>query len=147
MIRVEWAYPWPALRIALRARARALADFRPLHEAAGQRLVDWLHRNFRAGGGLLQDQPAGWPPLAAATLRDRRRRGLGLDPLIASGRLSRGFAIDANTISVTVANPVPYARFHQAGDGVPRRAIFPQSAQAGRIVFPDVLRHVQGALA
>lgn len=147
MIRVDWVDGPPGLRMELRARVRHLADFQALHEAAGARLMDWVRRNFRAHGALLEDEPSGWPPLAPATLAERRRRGLGMEPLIATGRLYRGFTVTADAESVEVANPVPYAARHQAGDGVPRRAIFPEPAQAARIVFPEVLRHVREALA
>ena len=147
MIELDWIFPMGQFRGEMHARRDALANFRVLHEAAGARLKDWVQHNFEEAGGLLDDQPSGWPRLSAATLAAKRGRGQSAQPLVATGRLRAGFTAAANNDSAEVSNSVPYARFHQLGDGVPRRAVFPQPEQAARIVWPDVLLHVEEALA
>jgi phage gpG-like protein len=147
MIEFDWIFPLARLRVQIRARRDALADFRSLHGAAAARLKDWVQRNFEEAGKLLEDQPSGWPRLSAATRAAKRRRGQSAQPLVATGRLRAGFAAGATGDAAVVSNSAPYARFHQSGEGVPRRALFPQADQAARIVWPDVLRHVEEALA
>jgi phage gpG-like protein len=132
-------------RAAMAARRSALADLGRLHASAGARLVDWVHRNFRARGALVEGMP--WPPLAPATLAARRRRGLGAAPLEATGRLRRGIALRTDPRAAVLSNAVPYAAAHQFGFGVPRRPFFPEALQTLRIVFPAAEAHVREALA
>jgi phage gpG-like protein len=147
MTRLDGMETVRALRAGLDRKRERLADFGRLHRAAGARLMGWVERNFESRGALLEDQPSGWPGLAPATLGAKRRLGQSDQPLIATGRLRAGFALTADRGRAEVANAVPYARLHQEGEGVPRRALFPQPAQAARIVWPGVLRHVEEALA
>lgn len=129
------------------ARVRgALGNFRPLHERAGMALAGWVEANFKARGALLADFPTGWPAPAPATLAARRRRGLGSRPLEATGRLRRGFALHVGGEGAVLENRVPYAGLHQSGLGVPRRPIFPGTAQALQIIAPGVVRHVREAI-
>jgi phage gpG-like protein len=147
MIEVDWVEPVVGLRIAMRGKRDAVADFRRLHQAAAAGLLDWVKRNFEERGALLDDQPSGWPPLSPETLARKRRLGQSDQPLVATGRLRASFTAIANEDEAEVFNPVPYTRFHQEGMRVPRRAVFPQPEQAARIVWPDVLLHVEEALA
>lgn len=130
----------------LTAARERLGDFRTLHGRLGRHLTDWARRNIKQEGRLLDDLPAGWPPLAPSTLARRRRLGLGARPLQASGRLLAGLRQDAAAGSVLVGNPVPYAARHQLGSGVPRRPFLPGPAQTRRILHPLVQQFVEEAL-
>lgn len=133
-------------RMRLASARQALADFSALHGAAGTALRDWVERNFRSRGTLIEGMPSGWPALAPATLAARRRRGLGAQPLEATGRLRRGIALRTEQRAAVLTNAVPYAGLHQFGAGVPRRPFFPEAPQAAAIVGPVVTRHVEEAL-
>lgn len=128
-----------------RAR-REIGDFSALHRVAGHSLVDWVDRNFESGGSLLREFPAGWPPLARTTVVARRRRGLGLQPLQATGALRRGVTLAAGRRQATVSDRVGYAARHQLGLGVPRRPIFPEPAQIREIILPGMIEHLEGGL-
>jgi phage gpG-like protein len=147
MIELDWPEPAMGLRNAMRGKRDGLADFGRLHRQAAAVLVGWVKQNFDQRGALLEDQPSGWPGLAPRTLARKRRLGQNDQPLVATGRLRASFAAIANGEKAEVFNPVPYTRFHQQGDGVPRRAVFPQPDQAARIIWPEVIRHVEEALA
>ena len=123
-----------------------LADFRPLHRQAGSELNDWVARNFRARGSRLDSLPGGWPALAPATLRAKRRKGRSLSPLVATGRLRREFTVRVDAGRVVVTNLAPYAAVHQFGLGVPRRPLFPDATQVRKLIVPGVARHVKETL-
>ncbi len=123
-----------------------LADFRPVHRRAGSELNDWAAGNFRARGGRLDSFPGGWPDLAPATVRAKRRKGRSTSPLVATGRLRRGFTVRADAGRVVVTNLAPYAAVHQFGLGVPRRPLFPDATQVRKLIVPGVARHVKAAL-
>ena len=125
---------------------REIGDFRALHRVAGHSLVNWVDRNFEAEGALLREFSAGWPPLARATVAARRRRGLGLRPLQATGALRRGVALAVGGRQATVSDRVVYAARHQLGLGVPRRPIFPEPLQIREIILPGMIEHLEGGL-
>ncbi len=111
----------------------------------GGALRVWIDRNFQAEGRLGAGSPAGWPPLAPATVAARRRRGRGRRILEDTGRLRRGFRMTVGAEQVRLFNPVPYAARHQHGLGVPRRPFLPGTSQARRIVHPVVERFIEEA--
>lgn len=146
MITAQVRHGMLGARSRLAGVRNSLADFAELHKKAGGSLTVWVQRNFDAQGSLLADFPSGWPPLAQATLEGRRRRGLGSQILVATGRMRRGFTLRSDGHAATVGNQAPYAAMHQVGGGVPRRPILPSAPQVLKIIIPGVLQHVQGAI-
>lgn len=146
MITLSADLPVSDMRRRLRGHREQLTALRPLYDRLGRMLTAWSERNMDAAGRLLDDAPGGWPPLTPATLARRRQRGLGRRPLIVSGRLRAGFAARQTAAGLHVENVVPYARRHHEGDGVPRRPLLPEAAQAARLVLPLIQRHVREAL-
>ena len=146
MIRIEGLSGLPEKRRRFAVVASRLADFQNLHLSAGSALRSWVRRNYDAQGALLAELPAGWPPLARATLLSRRRRGRSSAILQDSGKLRAGTELTVDARQVVLDNPVPYAARHQLGRGVPRRPIFPGTGQAREIVLPALVRHVEEIL-
>jgi phage gpG-like protein len=83
-----------------------------------------------------QDRFAGragarWRKLAASTVREHARHGRGPQPLVLTGRLMRsltqrgapGQQITIRPGELRFGTRVWYARFHQKGQGVPRRTV------------------------
>jgi len=134
------------LRQWLRRALLRLEDRARLHERAGRAITGWVGRNFESAGSLASETSAGWPALAPRTLAERRRRGLGAQPLQATGRLRAGVRARSGSAGVSVDDPVPYAARHQLGLGVPARPFLPTAAQARRIVDPVVGTFIAEAL-
>ena len=129
-----------------RSIRESLSRFSDLQERAGRELLHWVDRNFQAEGKLLEEYPSGWPPLSPRTLRQRLNRGMGSHILEATGTLRKGSTLQREASRTMVFNPVPHARFHQLGEGVPARPIFPGIAQARRIIHPALETFVREAL-
>ena len=143
MIRIEGLGGLTEKRRRFAGVARRLAKFERLHHSVGGALRSWVRRNYNARGALLAELPAGWPPLAGATLVSRRRRGKGSAILEDSGKLRAGTVLTVDARQAVLDNPVPYAVRHQLGQEVPRRPIFPGTRQARAIVLPAAVRHVE----
>lgn len=146
MIRIDVLSALRSERSRLNAMARRLGNFQPLHAAAGKAVRGWVRRNYDARGALHEDFPIGWPPLAPSTLASRRRRGRGTKILEDSGRLRAGTVLAVDAHRAELSNPTPYAVYHQFGQGVPRRPIFPGERHARAIAIPAIVRHMEEIL-
>ena len=129
-----------------RQKKITLARLRPFHQEAGAVLLEWVQGNIEAQGKMLRENSGGWPPLAASTLASRRRRGRGTQIMVDSGRLRRSFRLLTEPNRAKIVNTAPYAHYHQSGKGVPRRPLFPQVAQAEKIISPIAVQFVQRSL-
>ena len=129
-------------------RKRKLANLRGANLAAAMLVEAWTLRNMTAEGALHEDAGLRWPPLKRSTLRRRAQAGQAPGPMLrVTGRLKRGFRASADHRIGRVRNPVAYAVHHEVGTrGVPRRKLFPTSAQGRGIALPAYQRHVAGAL-
>ena len=106
--------------LSLGARANNPA---PVLEAIAQMMRDRTEERFDAEG-------PGWTPLAEST--KRRKAAEGLDPRILHATLALRRSLtedDAGGYTVILNNAlifgtsVPYARFHQKGEGLPQRKV------------------------
>lgn len=98
--------------------------------AFAQMLLDLVDLEREQFGSEGQRASGGWAPLAASTLARKRANGLDERILRATGALyesleetsSGGDAIrHADPTQMVFGTTVPYARYHQLGQGVPRR--------------------------
>lgn len=96
----------------IRSLQQRLADLRPAYDTAAEVLADATDDRFaRQGDG-------DWPPLAAATLRRRRRDGQGSRLLDRTGRLRRSLTnpdgpdaqVRIDRDGLRLSTRVPYAR-------------------------------------
>ena len=69
----------------LRARLARVQNPEPAMRRMGQVLVNWARQAFRDES----KRPATWPGLSPKTLAQKKKKGYGSRPLIASGLLSR----------------------------------------------------------
>ena len=86
-----------------------------------------------------------WPPLAASTLAERRRRGFGTRPLIRTGDYLRnstglhGLRLRRNILEIV--SPVKYARYHEYGTRrIPERPVFKLVVNRIRPELPKLYR-------
>ncbi len=123
----------------LKKRLAAVSDPKPALRAMGEVIVSQTFRAF-TDAGL---RPTSWAPLAAGTLKQRRRKGRGTSPLMASGLLSRSAKVGQVTdSSVKVQSDRKYAGFQQLGTRhIPARPFFPfhrdgrPTARAARLML------------
>lgn len=114
----------------LKARARRAKNPRKALEAMGLSIVSLAQRAFTQASL----RPSVWPPLKAATIKAKKRKGYGSKPLIASAALAhspRVVAVDSRKVVVGSdrrAGSHSLAAVHQFGskDGkIPARPFFP----------------------
>ena len=103
----------------------------------------WTRQNILSGGTLAE---ANWPSLAARTIAEKRRLGVGQPerPLIRTGYLlSEWTTVVANTWA-SLTSKAGHSGFHQWGSGkVPQRRIFPTEEQAVKLLLPIFHHHVK----
>lgn len=100
------------------------ADASPAWDKIADRFAAAERRQFATQGGY---GSGGWAPLSPkyATWKAKHYPGKGI--LVRTGELEasltrRPFGIEViQAASLTIGSGVPWGRFHQAGDGVPRR--------------------------
>ena len=84
-------------------------------------------RNFTEEGAVMQ--VGGWEPLKQVTLDIKEDEGYGDQPImVREGNLRDSFyksdpKVSQRESSISVYNPVKYAKFHQTGYGVPQRVL------------------------
>ena len=105
------------VRAALATLSARMGDLSPAMRSIGQTLVAATDLAFRS-----QKDPWGqaWKPLAASTLRGRRKgKGSGSDKILRdTGRLSNSITYRAERASVQVGTNVIYAAIHQFGGSI-----------------------------
>lgn len=114
---------------------------------------------FARGEERLFQSQKGWPPLALSTRARKRRQGLPLRAMRATGLLERtltsktampGRLMRVNRSSITFGiaggrSPIYYGRFHNEGKGNPKRSLVVGDDQLVRTRAMGVLRdHVLG---
>jgi phage gpG-like protein len=95
-----------------------LADPTPVLRAIGDLMVASVDRNFEAEG-----RPEKWAPLKPATVRRKAKAGKSRI-LLWSGKLAASIAsgVDVSNGKVTLGSTLPYARIHQQGGVIERKA-------------------------
>ena len=113
-------------RELLRWNDRAL-DAQPAFEAIGEFLIAETELQFETEG---KHASGGWKPLKRATVAAKRRKGLRLQILQATGTLratltergTPGMIFETTPTGLRFGSHVPYAEFHQTGTRtMPRR--------------------------
>ena len=103
--------------------ARGRSARRRLHQQFGISTLQWIDRNFRAGGGLTGSK---WKRLSENTVAGRRRGSNR--PLQDTGQLRQSFTAQVRANGVRVGTDKEYASFHEFGTGpypiTPRQAQF-----------------------
>ena len=97
---------------------------------------------------LSQGGPGGpWPPLAASTVAKKGHATILLESgrLIASltGRTADSI-LDVARLSMRYGTQVPYAKYHEAGEGVPERAFMPEGRAAADFAARRGLENILG---
>jgi hypothetical protein len=133
------------LAAALRAKRDALA-----------RLDEPVRRSLEALRAVVQDAfdtegaavGVSWPPLAPGTLRAKLRGGFPPQPLVRTGLLRDGWAVDAGAAGGSLTSLAPYAWVHQDGAGrVPQRRFLPEPDQSSAVLRAVFFDHIQTALS
>jgi phage gpG-like protein len=89
-----------------------------------------------------------WRRLARSTLRIHREHGRGPQPLVLTGELMRsltirgyrGQVVQLTPVSLRFGTRVWYAKFHQRGAGVPKRAVVGLTRLQKRSVVEELRR-------
>jgi len=133
----------------LRARLARVQNPEPALRRMGEVLVNWARQAFRD----TSKRPLPWPKLADKTLAQKKKKGYGSKPLIASGTLARSprvVSVTRNEVVVGSDRAVgrySLAAIHQLGAPgrrIPARPFFPflngQTMPAARAQVVAVLR-------
>lgn len=102
------------------------SQMRDFYDDAGSLVIKHTEDIFSTSGANVETAEQ-WAKLAPATLEAKRRRGEPLQPLIASGKLSKGTKKRTDPLGVTVYNEQmdKYGKYHQSAlprTHLPRRA-------------------------
>lgn len=122
-------------RLAMRIQNIGTAN-----RAVGAALYGFVIRNIDTEGGLT---PGGWPALAVATIREKRRIGKE-KKLVRTGRLRGSFVPFSTQSTAGVRSDLDYASFHDEGapPNLPRRKIVPTTVQAAAIAIEVYQRYI-----
>jgi len=119
---------------------RAASFVRGISPLVVQNLQSTVRNHF-----LSQSGPGGWPPLAQSTIAKKGHSTI----LIETGRLlasltgrSRDTILDVSRLRMRWGTRVPYAAFHEEGEGVPRRAFMPLGQDAADFASRRAVEHV-----
>jgi hypothetical protein len=126
---------------------KKIDDFsQPLREV-GEKIKEQAVANFDRQGFYF----GGWSPLAMSTRKQRKALGYGAARpiLIRTGKLMRGFKVTSvKKDSVTVANEVPYAVYHDSDrirTRLPQRKVLMvdrKVLESARIIFRNYFRSI-----
>ncbi len=100
---------------------RRADNMEPAFAEIGQMLLTSVERNFEEEGrysvpGAWQGGSSKWEKLAAATVRARKRKGRGPNPILQiSGQLAASVHSEPDAAGVTVGTNLVYAGIHQFG--------------------------------
>lgn len=121
--------------------SRRLADGRPQLLSLVDRLIAAERLRFMGVGQR-------WRRLAPATVRKDRQEGRNPQPMIVTGALLRSLTQVGDRDQIVRVRPgqlqfgtrVFYARFHQRGEGVPKRTVAGLTRQQRKGVVEDLRR-------
>lgn len=119
----------------LKARLGRVQNPAPAMRRMGKAIAEWAKSAFKKPS----KRPAAWPPLAARTLAQKKKKGYGSKPLIASGLLARSprvISVTRNAVVVgsdraaktKAGTEYSLAAIHQLGAPrrhIPARPFFP----------------------
>ena len=116
-------------------RAARIADMRAANKKAAIVIYGWVMRNMEAEGRL---QDVGWPPLKAATIAARARKGYWPGKMLqVTGQMKQRFIPSSTNRQARVENSTPYATYHEHGTAkLPMRKMLPTVDSALRMVRP-----------
>lgn len=109
-------------------------------ELVGQDGLAWINRNFRVEG--IEQK---WKPLAASTIRRRRKgRGVGSPRILRdTGRMAQSFVVKTSGSGtwVSVGTGDKKAPHHEFGTSrIPRRRILPTKKEAEKIALDTLTK-------
>ena len=123
----------------LRAIQKKIADATVAHKKIGIIIEKWVSQNFKGQGSKV----GRWPPFK---LGGRRKKGGGIDTsaklLQDTGLLRNSFHTVATKKKLVYGNPVPYAKTHEEGDGVPVRRMLPEYEDVRKDVIRIYQQHI-----
>ena len=95
--------------------------WRPELKKVGDFLKDFYSNAvFETEGGVFGSR---WSPLSPRYELWKRKNFAGRGILERSGAMRRGFIADVGNTSLQIKNDVFYSRYHQKGEGVPKRVM------------------------
>lgn len=127
----------------------SFVNLEPTNRKAAIVLDQWTQRNFKAEGGLHENQRLKWKPLSPVTIKFRRRGGD--KPLQDTGRLKNSFVVSAVNEFGLVQSRVSYANLHEFGGfssfrgvrvKIPQRKMLPEEDQGFKLVRPVYQKYV-----
>ncbi len=96
----------------LRKIGEGVKDFSPELKSVSQMLTGvFKGKVFDTKGAVLNDP---WPPLAASTIREKRRLGYPTDPLIRTGKMRGSFKKRVSPQEAEIWNATKYFKYHQS---------------------------------
>lgn len=120
-VRIVLSPPLEFIQRQSAAFRRQLLDLDPLWDRFKTVMSDVEQERFDSEGH------GDWPPLAAATLRDRARKGYGSGPILVRESELRDSLVDparaaqTTRLQMTWGTDVGYAHWHQDGGTIPGR--------------------------
>ena len=130
----------PSLNELRRRHSAALKKMRNMPIAHGKISIfldSWVQRNFKSEGTLV----GGWKPLDPRTRADTNPKILQ-----DTGRLKASFFPFATKKNAGVASDLPYSKFHEKGEGVPKRRMLPKIKEVRAGIDKIYRGHVNYAL-
>lgn len=124
-----------AARAKAGERAVRIADMRAANKKAAIVIYGWVMRNMEAEGRL---QDVHWPPLKAATIAARARKGYWPGKMLqVTGQMKQRFIPSSTNRQARVGNSAPYAKYHDEGTSrIPARRMLPRPQIALEMVRP-----------
>ena len=98
------------VQVDLRGTIANASNLRPPLMKSVNDMIRSIHNNFQESG-----RPEKWTPLAASTLKQKRRLGYSSKPLIRTGALRNSVTGSVRGNLLAIGTSVEYAKFHQLG--------------------------------
>ena len=120
----------------LRGVSDQLKDWKPAFRQATNKLKSIFSNDVFATQGRVIGET--WPPLKAEYLAQKRKRGFGAGPLVATGKMQRSFQTLVKIDMGAVWNSVFYFKYHQSNKPrfkIPRRVMMKLGSQQKEIVI------------
>ena len=127
-----------AARAKAGERAVRIADMRAANKKAAIVIYGWVMRNMEAEGGRQYYAQDSWPPLKAATIAARARKGYWPGKMLqVTGQMKQRFIPSSTNRQARVGNSAPYAKYHDEGTSrIPARRMLPRPQIALEMVRP-----------
>lgn len=152
-------------RSRMARKKNKLGNMKSIYAPAVAVVDRWIQKNFQSQGALAGDGKK-WAPLAAATIRGRRKSKKALSRKVKAARKAAGSGGSVDVLqdkgnlrikwkhawgrdSVAVQSGVPYGMVHQVGSkkkGIPQRRVTPLKRQVAKQIKAAVRQAVRSAL-